>query len=679
MDLEGLFNPESIAVIGASAREGSVGYIYLDSILRGGYQGRVFPVNPKYESIQGVRCYDSIASVGKVDLAVIATNKLASLEVLRECAEVGVRSAVIPTGGFEEVDEAGAELEEEIRRLASDEDIALLGTNTLGLINNHTHLQVTFNPRALPPAGGVSIITQSGGMGLSIISKLREEGVGMSKWVGVGNRTLLDFPEIMAYLGQDESTSAVGVFMEGTERAGELCRVAGAIVDRKPIVVYKMGRSRRVDYLAITHTGTGVGEMSTYKGAFRQHGIQWTESVREMVARLKALVMVPEVRGKGLGVFTYTAGPTIAAADLIGGRLDLNQPSRETLDRVRGLMRGEPPTILKNPLDVDGEGYTSEQYGALLRAFAEDKSYDLLATVSTAGLLFPSEELARVRAEVGKPILHCHISDVLEVSGKDREVLQNQGVPVYTTPEELAAGLIALSEQIDVRARRRSEVASPILVDASPFDHEILDEYETESLLSEAGFPVVPGRTVGTFADLTAFVDQVGFPVVLKLLSREVLHKTEAGAVWLRIMDHATLRDSWNELRGRWPETQALVQKMVEGGVELILGRKRDPAFGDVVSLGLGGFLADLHPPVIAMCPCSKEQCREMVDRFEPRAILDGYRGREPVDREALAGLIERLSRLELEDGEEILEMDLNPVIARGDRLIIVDAVMRKG
>jgi acyl-CoA synthetase (NDP forming) len=680
MNLDSLFNPKSIAVIGASSKPGSVGYIYLDSIVSSGYDGKVYPVNPRYDEILGLKCYDSIESVGNVDLAVIATNKMAAIDLLLDCAKAGVKAAVIPTGGFEEVGEEGAELERRIKEIASNNDIALLGTNTLGLINNHIDLQINFNPRLLPSKGGVSIISQSGGMGLSIISKLREEGVGMSKWIGVGNRTLLDFPEILEYLAGDESTTAIGAFMEGTERAKEFCELASEIAPHKPIVIYKMGKSAAVDYLAMTHTGTGIGKTGAYRGAFRQYGVLTADSTRELVAKLKALSIVGRIDGKRLGMFTYTAGPTIAAADLLSGQFSLPQPEDGTITRITDLMKGEPPTILKNPMDVDGQGYTPQRYEDLLGAYASDENFDLLATVSTAGLLFPKDQLLEVGLKAGKPILHCHIADSIEIFGSDRDELQKAGIPVYTTAEELAVGLIALSDYRDAvnRLEVRGTLEPVIRIDGSKYDERMLDEHESKILLAEADLPVVEERTVSTIEELMNASEEIGFPLVLKVLSREITHKSDVGGVRTDIVDERMLQETWDSFREKWPSCDVLVQKMIRGGVEVIVGRMRDPVFGDVITLGVGGFMADLFPPSLGLCPCTKQDCLSIMDDLEPQEILNGYRGTEVVDRDALADLMVRVSRIQL-DGESINEMDLNPVIIRGDRLVIVDALIHKG
>lgn len=678
MDLDRLFTPRSIAVIGASATPGSVGNIYLKSLLDGEYGGRVYPVNPKYDEILGLRCYDSIRETGPADLAVIATNRRLALRLLEECAAAGVENAIIPTGGFEEVGEEGARLEEEIGRVAQGNGIALLGTNTLGLINNHIGLQINFNPRRLPPVGGVSIISQSGGMGLSIIAKLREEGVGMSKWVGVGNRTLLDFPDLLEYMKNDDSTRAIGLFMEGTERARELCELARELVTEKPVVVYKMGKSEAVDFMAVTHTGTGVGKSEVYEGAFRQHGMITADSTRALVAKLKALSMASS-GGKNLGMFTYTAGPTIAASDILVDHLDLPSPDGKTIEDIRSIMRGEPPAVIKNPLDVNGEGYSSQKYEDLLMAFGRDEAYDILATISTAGLLFPSRELLKVKGELKKPVVHCHIADSIEIDSEEREELQAEGIPVFSTAEEMATGLVALSEYQDIKDRlvARERGGTSIRLDASHIEADILTEHEVKELLKERGFPVVTEEKVSCREELIRASEHIGFPAVLKVLSRDIVHKSELGAVCTSITDAQNLLNRWREMKEKWPQEDFLLQRMISGGVEVIVGRKKDPLFGDLISVGVGGYLADLFPPVVGVCPCTKQNCVNMIDRLTPQKILDGYRGQSPVDREALASLMARVSRIELKEGA-LLEMDLNPVIAKGSDLYIVDALLRK-
>jgi acetyl-CoA synthetase (ADP-forming) len=678
MDVEKLFNPRSIAVIGASGKQGSVGYIYLDSIISSDYVGELYPVNPRYDELLGLQCYDSIESVGTVDLAVIATNRMAAIELLEHCAKIGVKAAVIPTGGFEEVGEEGAELERRIQEIASENGIALLGTNTLGFINNHIGLQINFNPRSLPSKGGVSIISQSGGMGLSIISKLREEGVGMSKWIGVGNRTLLDFPEFLEYLANDETTSVIGAFMEGTERAKQFCELAARVVPHKPVVVYKMGKSASVDHLAVTHTGTGIGKTGAYKGAFRQHGVLTADTTRELVAKLKALAIVGRITGKNLGMFTYTAGPTIAAADLLDDRFELPRPGEKTIRIFEEYMKGAPPTILKNPMDVDGQGYTPERFRYFLNAYASDPAFDLLATVSTAGLLFPKDQLLEAKKENGKPILHCHVADSIEIFGSERDELQEAGIPIYTTAEELAVGLIALSDYMEAvkRMLERGEPEPPIFLNGSHLGEGILDEHESKILLAEAGLPVVQERAVSSPEELEKLEEELSFPLVLKVLSRKITHKSDVGAVRTSILDHEMLMDAWNYLRENWPTERILVQRMILDGVELIVGRMRDPVFGDIITLGIGGFYADIFPPVVGVCPLTIQDCMSMIDALEPQEILDGYRGTQPVDKKELARLMERVSRIQL-DGEKIEEMDLNPVIARGDSLLIVDALIK--
>ncbi len=678
MDLDRLFQPRSIAVIGASATQGSVGHTYLKSLLDSQYDGRVYPVNPKYDEIMGVRCYSSIEEAGTADLAVIATNRRLALDLLKECSAAGVKSVIIPTGGYEEVGEEGARLEQEIRRVAVEGDMALLGTNTLGLINNLIDLQINFNPRKLPPPGGVSIVSQSGGMGLSIISKLREEGVGMNKWIGVGNRTQLDFPEILEYLKSDPSTEAIGLFIEGTERAGDLCRVAREIVPHKPIVAYKIGKSETVEFMAVTHTGTGVGNSDVYRGAFRQSGILPVDSTRELVAKLKALTQAPLPSGKTLGMFTYTAGPSIAAVDMIAPYFDIQQPDEKRIEEIKEEMKGEPPALLKNPLDVNGEGYSPDSYRRLLSVFARGPAYHILATVSTAGLLFPVQELLEVQEEVGVALVHCHIADSLEIDGSARADLQARKIPVYTTAEEMAFGLIALSEYMDARERvAPREDRETILLDASHIEGEIMDEFESKSLLSMADLPVIEEERVSDYPRLKETADEMDYPLVLKIVSREILHKSEVGGVITDIVDEKMLRTAFETLKEKWPDENVIVQPMVEEGVELIIGRKKDKIFGDILTLGVGGYLADLFPPVVRACPCDCTTCLDMIDSLEPQAILDGYRGMETVDGKALAQLMERVSRLRL-GGESILEMDLNPVIVQGSDLFIVDALVRK-
>lgn len=442
--LESIFYPKSVAVLGVSDSPQRVGYNLFESLLQGGFPGNLYPVHPRLESVFGRRVYHSLAEIPeKVDLALIALNERATLAALKECGEKGVKGAICVAGGYREVGEAGADLEEELRALARRYGIGLIGPNTLGIINTDADLYATFYPLRLPK-GAVSFISQSGGMGLTFMHRAADIGLGLNKWVGVGNRATFGFADYLSYLGQDPSTRAIGIFLEGTEDAGAMVRVAAEI--GKPVVVYKVGRAKATDHACLTHTGTLAGSYRLYRDIFRQFGIYAVDSVAEMVASLKALSLAPLPAGNRVGIMTHTAGPSIVAADeLLRRGCHLPSFAAATLEAIERLTGPSPPFVLKNPLDVAGFGFAAEAYGQYLDLVVQDPGVDVVLAIycEHKNWRFPSPELVQTKEKVGKPIVACYAARNKSLE-EERKFLERHGIPLFGTPEEAAWGVAAL-------------------------------------------------------------------------------------------------------------------------------------------------------------------------------------------------------------------------------------------
>ena len=444
--LGSIFYPRNVALLGASDDPKRVGFNIFSSLIGGGFKGNIYPVHPRLQTVLGHRVYPSLAALPEpVDLVIIALNERATIAAFRECREQGVEGAVCIAGGYRETSETGVGLEADLLETARSCGVSFVGPNTLGFINNDNGLNTTFYPMHLP-AGSVSFISQSGGMGLDFICRAVDAGLGLNKWIGAGNRTDFEFVDYLEFLGEDNGTKVIGLYLEGTEEAARLVQVAGSLT--KPVVVYKAGRSGAADFAAITHTGSMAGSQRVYEDIFRQFGIYSVESMGELVTAVKALSLAPLPRGNRIGLMTHTAGPSIVAADILLERGCVLPPlAPQTLAKVQELTGPNPPFALKNPLDVAGMGFMVDIYGQYLELMATDPNVDLVVAFfchnTNPHWPFPSDALVRVKELCGKPVVACYISSTEHLSA-ERVILEQGGVPLYALPEEAAQAALAL-------------------------------------------------------------------------------------------------------------------------------------------------------------------------------------------------------------------------------------------
>ncbi len=453
-----LFYPRSVVVVGATDSPDRVGFNILESILYGGFKGKVFPVHPRLGTLQGLQVYPSLESVpGPVDVAVVAVNQFATVDTIAECGRLGIKAAICVAGGYRETGAEGLRLEERLISVAREHGVTLVGPNTLGLISTGADFYSTFYPLRLP-IGKVSLVSQSGGMGLTIMHKAADEGMGINKWVGVGNRSTLEVSDYLEYLARDEETDVIGVFLEGTEEARKLVQTAARIAGIKPVVVYKAGRFNTTDFAALTHTGTASGSYRMYRDIFMdQFGVLMVDSVAELVAACKALSVSPLPAGGRLGVVTHTAGPSIALLDA-ASRQDITVPplQKETINKIEDILGQNPPVVLKNPLDTVGLGFEAGIYGRVVSAVLEDPGIDLLVAIYCLhkNWRFPSPELLYAQLRSGKPLLAYYVT-TWEACREERYILQQAGVPLYISPNEAAGAISALVHYGNMWRRER--------------------------------------------------------------------------------------------------------------------------------------------------------------------------------------------------------------------------------
>ncbi|MFZ5649282.1 MAG: acetate--CoA ligase family protein [Bacillota bacterium] len=456
INLRPAFYPERVAVIGVNETPDRVGFNVFQGILEGGFGGEVYPVHPRHESVLGRPVYKSIEDIpGPLDAAVICLNQHATVEAAETCGRLGVKALICHAGGYREMGEEGLVLEARLSETARKYGMALVGPNSLGLINNDGDFYSTFYPLRLKK-GSISIISQSGGVGLTIMHRAIDEGIGINKFVGVGNCSTTGFVDYLEYFAEDSGTSVIAVFMEGTGDARRFVEAAGKVALKKPVVVLKAGRSEISDFFAVTHTGSAAGSYRLYRDIFDQFGILSADSVAELLAACKGLSMLPLPRSNRIGIITHTAGPSIVMADILAGRGCVIPPlNQKTIDSVKKIIGQDPPVVLKNPLDAAGLGFMRQTFGKLAGAVLEDEGIDMLVAVyclhKNWGL--PSEEIIDVYRKHKKPVIACYASH-WEGCREDREMLQKAGIPLFTVPEDAAAAAAALVHQSKLRGGR---------------------------------------------------------------------------------------------------------------------------------------------------------------------------------------------------------------------------------
>jgi len=445
-----MFAPRSVAVIGAGATPDKVGHAIMDSLVTGEYPGNIYPIHPRHDRILGLPVYKDLDDLPEVpDLAVVALNQHSTIQVIERLRKLGVAGASVIAGGYAEMGSEGLELQNALKLAAGD--MPLVGPNTLGFLNARANLNVTFYPRKLHP-GNVSFLSQSGGIGLAIKGRADDEGMGIAKWIGVGNRVNLEFHTLLAYLADDPETRVIGIFAEGCADPRALMDQLRAITPCKPVVFYKGGYGEDADRVTVTHTGASAGSDMVWEGALRQAGVELVSSVSEMVSVCKALSIGRIPRGKRLGIFTHTAGPSIVAWDLLRTEpgCQLSDLQQQTLEKIARILGPSVPVVHKNPVDGAAGAFLTKPFHDIAEALLEDSSVDALLAIfcEHKNWDYPSDALIRLAERFPQPIVACFIGSLKKIE-PDRRRLHDAGVPTYVMPEEAALGLRALLRRVD--------------------------------------------------------------------------------------------------------------------------------------------------------------------------------------------------------------------------------------
>jgi len=680
-----LFNPRSIAVIGASRRQESVGGSLFSNLLYSGYQGILYPVNPNAESISGVRCYPDIRSVpGPVALAVLIIPSPLVPETLRDCGKRGIRNAIVISAGFKEIGGDGIRLEQALRQEVQKYRMRLVGPNCLGLINTDptVSMNATFG-RTMPKAGNIAFISQSGALCAAVLDYAKGENIGFSKFVSMGNKAELNENDLLLFLKEDSKTKVILLYVEDLadgRRFIDIAReITGEAENRKPILAIKSGRTPQGAKAASSHTGSLMGSDEVYDAVFAQCGVLRVDTLEELFDYARAFSKQPIPRGRKVAIVTNAGGPGIMATDAaVRYGLDLAAFSKKTTASLRGAL---PPTAnLSNPVDVIGDA-RHDRYEAALRAVLKDPSVDGTVVVLTPQAMTDIEEIARVVGKVGKsiskPILGCFMG-VVDVS-KGVRILEEHGIPNYKFPEAAARTLSKMYSYGWWVNRPRTqfkhfsvqkEKAKRLIQKAIHEKKRYLPDVEAFEVLSCYGFPILGHGMARSAKEAAKIAAKIGYPVTLKIVSPDIIHKFDAGGVILNIQNQKELIHSYDRMmknvRRHLPKARlsgAHVQEMAKDGKEVFLGMKHDPHFGPILLFGLGGIYVEaLRDISFRVAPIREFGAERMMEGIRSYSILKGLRGEKPRDFKAIADAILRLSQFAVEV-EGIEELDINPMM----------------
>lgn len=692
--LDAIFAPRNVALIGASETSGSVGRTILWNLISNPFGGTVFPVNPKRASILGIKSYPRIAEVpAKVDLAVVCTAAPSVPDLIGECVDAGVKGAIIISAGFKEIGPEGVELERRVMENAKRGRMRIIGPNCLGVMNPLNGLNATFASASARP-GQVAFLSQSGALLTGVLDWSLRENLGFSAFVSVGSMIDVGWGDLIQYFGDDPRTEAIVMYMETIGDARSFLSSAREVAYTKPIIVIKPGRTEAAAHAAASHTGSMTGSDDVLDVAFKRVGVLRVDSIMDLFYSAELLGKQPRPKGRNLTILTNAGGPGVLATDaLVEGGGKLTPLSSETMQALDQLLPAA--WSHNNPVDILGDA-SPERYAKTLELTARDPNADgLLVILTPQAMTDPTmtAEMLKPYARIpNKPVLASWLGGSEIQAGET--ILSRAGIPTFEYPD-IAARMFNYMWQYTENLRLLYETpsfaeatnpnrshASEIVDRARAQGRTILNEYESKQLLSAYDIPTVETRVALTKDQAAAAADEIGYPVVLKLYSDTITHKTDVGGVKLNLPDTRAVRDAFIAIKSSVTDKAGAqhfggvtVQPMVKlDGYELIIGSSLDAQFGPVLLFGLGGQLVEVFKDrALGLPPLNTTLARRMMERTKIYTALQGVRGRAPVDIEALAQLMVRFSEIVVEQ-RWVKEIDINPLLASPEQLIALDA-----
>jgi acetyl coenzyme A synthetase (ADP forming)-like protein len=689
--LDALFAPKSIAVIGASNRQGSVGKAVFTNILLNQYAGTVYPVNPKEHSISGVRAYSSVQDLPEsVDVAVVIVPAAVVPSVTEECGKKGVKGLIVISAGFKEVGEDGAKLEREVSSIAQKYSMRMVGPNCLGTINTDptVRLNASFASQ-MPVEGSIAFASQSGALGEAVIDYAAGEGIGFSKFISVGNKADVNENDILEYLRTDAKTRVILLYIEDIVDGRKFVDTVTRVTQEKPIIAVKAGVSPEGAKAASSHTGALAGSDEAYNAILRQSGVIRVESIIDLFDYARAFAKQPRPRGNRVAIITNGGGPGIMATDAsIRYGLQISQFSEATKAKLRAGLPKE--ASVNNPIDLIGDAQ-ADRYELALQALQDD-SVDcglvLLTPQAMVDLKKVAETIASTGPRSGKTIL-TSILGLTDITPAV-QVLESNSIPHYIFPESAVRALAAMYEYERWVERPRTQMrhfdvdiekAQEVLSNAKRAGLTNLPQDDALRVLSLYGLPVIKTESASSKADAIAAAKRIGFPVAMKILSPDIIHKIDVGGVKLDLNDEQNVSEAYDEIqrnvKSHVPNARiegVLLQEYLTGGTETIVGIHRDAKFGPLLMFGIGGIYVEAYRDVsFRLAPIRELSATNMISDIRGSKILQGFRGQPPADTQAIAECIQRLSQLSVEL-PDVVELDVNPLVALANGCRALDA-----
>ncbi len=676
--LDALFSPKSVAVVGASKSPDKVGHRILANLINCGFPGPLVPINPTAKEILGRTCYPSLRDYGQsVDLAVVVVPKPAVMAAVDDCLAAGVQALIVITAGFKETGAEGAQQERELVQRCRARGVRLVGPNCLGLLNTERQLNASF-ANIWPARGHISFMSQSGALMSAILDYAALHRIGISKMVSLGNKADVDENDLLEALAADPDTNVIVGYLESIMDGDKFIRAAESAASRKPVIIFKSGVTQAGVRAASSHTGSLAGADIAYGAAFRRAGVIRAETFEQMIDYAMAFTMQPLPTGSRVAVVTNAGGPGIMAADAVE-QIGLNMSP--LTDESRAAMRPHLPEAasVANPIDVLGDA-DPERYEMAIRTALADPTVDAVVVLLTPQAVTRVRETAEAvvrAADRRKPVLASFMGgqDVAAAV----EIFMRDGIPHYPSPERAIAALWAMRQYSQWRARPPRVVArfpvnrrraERIINRQIRMNQLQVGEVAAKEILRAYEFDVPPGFHALTREEAVEAAERIGFPVAMKIVSPDIIHKSDLGGVRLNLDSADAVRDAFDlmmlRIRQRVPEARldgVYVEKMCPRGREVILGMTRDPQFGPMLMFGLGGIFVEVLKDVsFHIAPITRDEARQMLESTRSYALLRGVRGQPRVDVDAIAEGLQRISQL-VTDFPEIREMDINPFI----------------
>lgn len=696
--IEAVFSPKSVAVMGVTKTPGTVPYDIFHNILSSGYSGVLYPVAPGKRSIDSVKAYRYLTDIeDDVDLAVLVFPANVCEKALEHCAQKNVKAAIIISAGFREVGPAGIEREQRIKKLCADNGIAMIGPNCLGVINTcpATSLNASF-ARKMPAAGRIAFLSQSGALCTAVLDYARGKGIGFSKFVSFGNKAGLTEMDLLQYLHDDDQTDVILLYLEEVRNGRRLVEVARQITrgdGAKPILAIKSGRTPQGASAAASHTGSLAGEDAICEAVFREAGIIRVSSIEELFNSAIMLTYQPLPKGNRLAIVTNAGGPGVMATDAaVRTGLDIPTFGEETTAKLKAALPAA--ANIKNPVDVIGDA-RSDRYMAAMDAVLADENVDQMLVILTPQSMTDIEDIAqgvrRVHEHADKPIA-CSFMGACDVAG-GIDLLQADHIPHYILPEWACRAMADVQRVIHWQSKPVEQLEEPDPEQAaaareilSPLPAGYLREDQALAVLKAYGFDVPSYQLCRNADEAVVFADSIGYPVVLRIVSPQVVHKFDVQGVALDLQSADDVRAAHAEMmrtvREKVDNPQidgVIVRPMLPQGHEVILGAKRDAVFGPTLMFGLGGLFVEVFKDVtFALAPIGAESASRMIRSVKAYSLLEGARGTPPADVEAISRSLLRLSRL-VTDQPRIAELDINPLLVwpAGDGAAVADVRIR--